>query len=61
MRAKIFSQLLFLAQVTCFANGFEITSNADTDVPTLDLPWGKYQGVPFKDDDNVSPCRPGYI
>ncbi|KAF4415154.1 carboxylesterase family [Fusarium acutatum] len=53
MRALIFSGLFLLAQVTTFSEGVEITSHPETDVPILNLPWGKYQGYPFADDDNI--------
>jgi hypothetical protein len=54
MRAQSISWLIVLVQVTAFTQGFDILSHGDSDVPTLNLPWGKYKGHPFPDDDNVS-------
>lgn len=53
MRIQILSWLPAVAQVTAFRQGSEVSIIGDTDVPTLKLPWGHYEGHPFPDDDEV--------
>ncbi|CAJ0538539.1 Ff.00g066000.m01.CDS01 [Fusarium sp. VM40] len=48
-----FSLLVVLAQVTASTQALDIFSHGDSDVPTLNLPWGRYKGHPFPDDDNI--------